>query len=256
MRMSRIGIVFIVLMLSLSLPVMHVSAEGDTEITVVVVGDGNVTGYINGTANNGSVYYYIDGIEVSGEFADVWDAIISAKEKASDAHDLASSAYCLANTAWVIAKDNEGRIAAIETNLSNLEVMIWMLRDEVIAFEEDYIVFKNGTRANFTMVNSRIDTANDRIDDLYLLLNEKEEQLYQYAHIQTVMIAGLVVVSACLVWQHINKERIIGKIKPLKEYGRSLLSKYKQPKTTKKLKPLKKYGKPLIARAKELFGRS
>lgn len=249
MRMNRIGIIFIVLMLALSLPVMHVSAEGDMEITVVVVGDGNVTGYINGTANNGSVYYYIDGIEVSGEFDDIWDAI-------QDAEGAARQAHLLGSTAWVLAKDNEGRIVAIETNLSNLEEMIWMLRDEVIAFEEDYIVFKNGTRANFTMVNSRIDTANDRIDDLYLLLNEKEEQLYQYAHMQTVMIAGLVIVSACLVWQHINKERIIGKIKPLKEYGRSLLSKYKQPKTTKKLKPLKKYGKPLIARAKEIFGRS
>ena len=150
-------ILLLAIFLMASCTSISVSASGtDTSITVQVISDGNVTGYINGTAVNGSVSYYIDGIEVASEFSKVRGALHHAQ-------DTADSASWMAHVAWTLTQVNNESIALIRTDVGNNTGKIYWLRDELFGLEYDYIAFKEDTTTNITEIKLVLDDHEQRL---------------------------------------------------------------------------------------------
>jgi len=169
--------------LMFSTPVM---AEGDAELDVYVEADGNVNASFDATAG-GAVNYWIDGIEVKGEFISIWDAmgefdtvwdlidhlneqLGQTDSTANDAYDLASGAFSYADQAFSYALANDQRIRENATILT-------VLFNEVLLFEEDYSNFKNETHLNFTSVKDTLDDHELRISNLESKVDTLEGQI-------------------------------------------------------------------------------
>lgn len=146
--------------------------NGDTTITIYVVTDGNITASFNAKAN-GSVNYWLDGIEVLGEFTSLWEAIVGTgngiKELDEGMHGnylLVSQAYTdinklkdgvhsnffLASGAHTLALQNEGELEEHNQTLlihydaiNDTYTKLYVLRDEVVSFEAHYLNFENET---------------------------------------------------------------------------------------------------------------
>jgi len=175
--MKRNRTTIAILMLFFSTMLVTPAYAEDTTITVVIASDGNIIGYINGTAINGSVFYYIDGIEVIGEFADLWTKI-------SDVEDSAHSAYNFANSAYFLAWNTNNTLMLVKADVENNIAKIYLLRDELIAFEDDYLVFKNAANKNITglqiedvilkneinLLNSKLQGTRDTISKIIFIL--------------------------------------------------------------------------------------
>lgn len=149
-------IVLLIAILSILLASTSATADtettNDTKVEVHVITDENLTAYINGEAG-GDVNYYIDGIEVSEEFMALWAKINKLNKKIKDVGGTANMAWGYADNAYSYSNDNNQKI--------------FLIRDELIAFENDYFVFKNNT--------------NNTIGDHAQGLNNHANLLYQHA---------------------------------------------------------------------------
>lgn len=180
-----IGIIGTIALLGLifSTPVM---AEGDAELDVYVEADGNVNASFDATAG-GDVNYWIDGIEVKGEFISIWEAmgefdtvwdfinhlneqLGQTDAKADEAYELADNAFGYAASAYSYAQNNDQRIKENATILT-------VLFNEVVLFEEDYSDFKNETHLNFTSVKDTLDDHEVRISNLESKVGTLEGQV-------------------------------------------------------------------------------
>jgi len=179
---------FVVLVLALP----QIKAEDtteDTTVDIIVIGEGNVTGYINCTSVNGSVSYYIDGIEVKGEFDKVWSSISRVRKTAQRAHSLAGSAYRYADN----NHDDIVELLIISENNTN---KIYILRDELVSFENEYIVFKNNTNTTFTQITYRIKNLREDVTSL----QEADKELEKNIHMLWISIMGLLVCFGLMIW--------------------------------------------------------
>jgi len=165
-KISLILLGFIILMFI----VPHIKAE-DTTVDIIVIGEGNVTGYINCTSINGSVSYYIDGREVRGEFDKVWNSISKVRKTAQRARSLAGSAYRYAD-------NNHDDIIELSMISENNTDKIYILHDELVAFENDYIVFKNNTNTTFTQIIYKINSLEGDVANLQEKYNTLEQRFY------------------------------------------------------------------------------
>jgi len=165
----------------------------DDTITVEIYSDANITGWINATAN-GSVVFYIQGIDILNEIDSLWSAVKSAKSKASSAYSKASKAY-------VIAKSNSGKISLMEADIQNNTAKIYILRDELISFENDYIKFKNCTLNNITLLQLELNDQKEAISDLREDL-KNYKQLMNYALLTIIiLICVLYIIIVYIVWR-------------------------------------------------------
>jgi len=221
MKLNRITIIGILLLLSLSFMVASVNAEATT-IDIIVIGEDDVTGYINGTAVNGSVYYYIDGIEVKGEFGDVWSSISSARRLAKDAYSFAGMAYAYAGNAYQLAKNTNDTVVELTFIVENNTHFIYLLRDELVAFENDYLVFKKDTNKSFNTVEYKINQNSGLIKVIENDVNGlevKDKQLEQNMHLLLIPIFGVLACFGMVIWVfHKQKIYIDNHDKKLEKY--------------------------------------
>jgi len=154
-------------------------AVADDTITVEIYSDADITGWVNATAN-GSIVFYIQGIDILNEIDSLWSAVKSAKSKASSAYSKASKAY-------ILAKSNSGKISLMEADIQNNTAKIYILRDELVSFENDYIKFKNCTLNNITLLQLELNDQKEAISNLHENFNNYK-QLMNYALLIIVIL--------------------------------------------------------------------
>ena len=145
------------ILITFSFLLSQIAVAEDT-LTVQIYSDKDITGWINATAN-GSVVFYIQGIDILNEINSLWPAIKNAKSKANSAYSKASKAY-------IIAKSNSGKISLMEANIQNNTAKIYILKDELISFENNYIEFKNQTLSNISLLQLQLNNQNRTISEL------------------------------------------------------------------------------------------
>ena len=160
-------------------------AVADDTITVEIYSNGDITGWINATAN-GSAVFYIQGIDILGEIDSLWSAVKSAKSKASSAYSKASKAY-------ILAKSNSGKISLMEADIQNNTAKIYILRDELVSFENDYIKFKNCTLNNITLLQLELSNQSKAITTLHKDLTRFKELVSHILLIFTIAICMIYV---------------------------------------------------------------
>jgi len=180
---------FAVLILALPQIKAEDTTVEDTTIDIIVISEGNVTGYINCTAINGSVSYYIDGIEVKGEFDKVWSSISGVRKTAQRARSLAGSAYRYAD-------NNHNDIVELSIISENNTNKIYILRDELVSFENEYIVFKNNTNTTFTQITYKIKNLREDVTSL----QEADKELEKNIRMLWISIMGLLVCFGLMIW--------------------------------------------------------
>lgn len=192
-----------ILFISMLLLISCISAKGETTVDIVIIGEEDVTGYINGTATNGSVYYYIDGIEVKGEFGDVWNSISSAHSLARDAHSFAGQAYSYAGSAYQLAKNTNDTVVELIFIVENNTYKIFMLHDELVAFEDDYIIFKKDINKSFNTVEYKISQNSGLIrviENDIEHLETRDKELEQNMYLLLIPIFGFLVCFGMVIW--------------------------------------------------------
>jgi len=160
---------------------MTAQADGSEETTVdvYVVTDGDLTAYLDGEAG-GNIYYYIDGIEVKGEFSNIYDLLSILKSDISENSKIASQAVGMAEAALLHADDNQMGIESNDDELENHTFTLalhydaindtynklYILRDEVVAFESRYFDFENETNSTLNAQENQIGLLQAKLDDL------------------------------------------------------------------------------------------
>ena len=177
-------IIVILLCLTSAVFTANISAKesltDETKVEVYVVTKENLTAFIDGSAENGDVTYYIDGIEVKSEFSSIWDFIQSLNSKVNSNYGLASQAYTIADNAYARTTENRENIGNMGNTLdqhaytlgihydaiNDTYGKLYLLKDEVVAFEDHYFEFENNTNNTLNFQENRIDTLRAQLDDL------------------------------------------------------------------------------------------
>jgi len=148
------------------------AADDNTTISVYVETTGDVNASFNATAG-GNVTYWIDGIEIKGEFESIWEAIAYYEKKISDAQ-------ATADYACFVAQSNSNRLDEAEEELKkhNYTLLIHyslindtitnllILRDEIIGFEQDYFNYVNKTDTTLKTYGENIEVHEKEITAL------------------------------------------------------------------------------------------
>ena len=183
-----IGIISLLCMILLAMSVKGVHAEtADAEMQVDVHATGNVNASFDADAG-GDVNYWIDGIEVKGEFVNLWDAlstldsdiytvINSLNTKINENNGLAADAFNYADQAFSYASDNDVKINNNNKSINDLLLKTLIILDELVRFEENYTVFKEETHLNFTDVKDTLNDHETRITDLELRVSDLESDV-------------------------------------------------------------------------------
>ena len=147
------------------------ATSGDSTVTVYVVTDENLTAYFDGVAG-GDINYWIDGMEVKGEFEslrnaldefrDVWIALNNLKNDLEETNDTANDAYSYANYTYNCTQNNAKKLEEHNQTLILYYNIINNTINELVAFEEAYFDFKNETHLNFTCVKDILDDHEQR----------------------------------------------------------------------------------------------
>ncbi len=170
-------IAILIICVSLSITANASQSQTDTEVEVYVMTDGNLTAYFNGTSNGGEVNYWIDGIEVITEFQNIYNKIQKVKSDLNNIDAKASAAMAYTMT-------NSNQINIHNKSIEDLKIKVYMLRDELVAFENHYFAFEEETQKNFSKINETIESIKDDIQDI---LDELEDiQLTLDAHAQQI----------------------------------------------------------------------
>ena len=167
------------------------TALADDTITVEIYSDADITGWVNATAN-GSIVFYIQGIDILNEIDSLWSAVKSARSKAS-------SAYSKANKAYILAKSNSGKISLMEADIQNNTAKIYILRDELVSFENDYIKFKNCTLNNITLLQLELNDQKEAISNLHENFNNYKQFMNYALLIIVILICILYVLLVYII---------------------------------------------------------
>lgn len=192
------------IILTLSLFLFSQIAVADDTLTVEIYSDSDITAWINATAN-GSAIFYIQGTDILSEIDALWDAVKSAKSKADSAYGKASSAYSKASKAYAIAKDNKNRISLIEADVENNTAKIYILRDELVSFEDEYIKFKNRTIANITTLRT---ICLGNVENISLLKSNYDSLRMILTYSVIILAVGILSLSVieAIVWKKLKKK--------------------------------------------------
>lgn len=166
-----IGIITATVLVSLVSTVSVQATNEDSTMEVYVVTDGDLTAYFDGVAG-GDINYWIDGIEVKGEFEtlrnalgefiDVWIALNNLKSDLEETNDTANDAYSYADQIYNYTQDNAKKLEEHNQTLILYYHIINSTINELVAFEKAYFDFKNETHLNFTSVKDTLDDHEQR----------------------------------------------------------------------------------------------
>ena len=170
-RIAMILATFILLLLIFIIPVQ--GSNNGTNIKVFVETDGNITASFNATAD-GIISYFIDGIEVKGEFGSLWNAIAGAGIDIDKLEEAMHSNYLLASQAFNLAYQNDEVLEEHGNTLmfhydaiNDTYTKLYILRDEVVSFEEHYLNFENKTNNTLGIYGNNIAFHQDEINTLH-----------------------------------------------------------------------------------------
>ncbi|RLF52573.1 MAG: hypothetical protein DRN24_03020 [Thermoplasmata archaeon] len=179
--MKKNIVLLIALLISSLLFIVPVQATNDddngTTITVYVVSDGNVsstfnvttegdlTAFFNGEAN-GSINYWIDGMNVKSEFNNVYNLIKDLKNGLFNTHSIASYAYNKALKNYEELQEHDKTLMIYYDAINDTYTKLYLLKDEVVAFEGDYLGFKNLTNNTLNIFGSNLQSQGEDINVL------------------------------------------------------------------------------------------
>jgi len=140
-----IGIITATVLVSLMSTVSVQATSGDSTTKVYVVTNENLTAYFDGVAG-GDINYWIDGIEVKGEFEtlrnalgefiDVWIALNNLKSDLEETNDTANDAYSYADQIYNYTQDNAKKLEEHNQTLILYYHIINSTINELVAFEK------------------------------------------------------------------------------------------------------------------------
>jgi len=144
-------------------------AEGTTYTDIVIVSDQDIIANITANANDTAIIY-IDGIPIESMIEDLQKQIDSV-------NSLAVSTWQLSNDAWLLALRNNQSLMVLRDNVNNNTMKLYILRGELISFENEYLNFKNESLILFETLNSNVDTNTANILKLQNDLDEAKGKI-------------------------------------------------------------------------------
>ena len=174
----------------LTLTINTTLADNNTSyIDIALVADGDIIANLTGIVNNGTMTVYVNGIEIQGELSKLWTNIEKVSKTAKNAYSKASKNYKYIISLQKDVQDNTERI--------------YIIRNEIVAFEEDYFKvkedyygFKNTTEDELNLLKTYIERLAGRIEGEHQYINkwvdigEKIVLIFGLAYI--VLVIGLV----------------------------------------------------------------
>ena len=162
--MYRIKIFLLALCLTFS-TTMFVQAD-PSFVDIALVTDDNIVANITGIVNdNGTITVYVDGIEIKGEISKLWSSIEKVDRSAKNAN-------------WK-ANNNRKYILLLQKDIENNTQRIYLIKKEIIAFEEDYFKvkedyygFKNTTEDKLNLLKTYIEHLAGRIEGEHQYINK------------------------------------------------------------------------------------
>ena len=144
-------------------------AEGATYTDIVIVSDQDIIANITANANDTAIIY-IDGIPIESMIKDLQKQIDSV-------NSLAVSTWQLSNDAWLLALRNNQSLMVLRDNVNNNTMKLYILRGELISFENEYLDFKNESLIFFEKLNGNVDTNTANILKLQNDLDEAKGKI-------------------------------------------------------------------------------
>jgi len=231
-------VVFALTFLSFTITTKAV-ADDETRVEVYAITDENLTAYFNGTSTDGSVNYYIEGIEVLTEFQHINNLILSLQsleqqntnalsadmqiiyddliDELSNLRDVlideinTVSGNVLSNLALI--QQNNKSIENVKDDLLVLNNHLYMLEDELVSFEEVYL-------ENISRINTMLDQINEKLSLHESLIQKNQQNISKLqqkyddltSNLANVGGVGLFFIVGLIIFYIINKTHIPTKI--------------------------------------------
>ncbi len=145
-------------------------AQAETTYTdIVIVSDQDIIANITANANDTAVVY-VDGIPIESKIEDLQKQIDSI-------NSLAVSTWHLSNDAWLLALRNNQTLMVLRDEVDNNTMKLYILRGELIGFENEYLNFKNESLILFKTLNDSVNANTVNISKLQHELNEAKERI-------------------------------------------------------------------------------
>jgi len=145
-------------------------AQAETTYTdIVIVSDQDIIANITANANDTAIVY-VDGIPIESKIEDLQKQIDSI-------NSLAVSTWHLSNDAWLLALRNNQTLMVLRDEVDNNTMKLYILRGELIGFENEYLNFKNESLILFKTLNDSVNANTVNISKLQHELNEAKERI-------------------------------------------------------------------------------
>ncbi|NIA04313.1 MAG: hypothetical protein GWP09_03095 [Nitrospiraceae bacterium] len=164
---SKVILLTLTLLLGSMIPVS--AGASDTYTTIIITSDENVTANVSVNSINGSAVIYVDGVPLQTTISNIYHSIHNVNGRAI-------SAYRLANNAWIISTNNSKNILLLKEDIGNNTIHLYLLRNELIIFENNYIQFKNRTEYDIGFLNSAVSNNSVKILKLNSMIEENNRQ--------------------------------------------------------------------------------
>jgi len=174
-------------------------AEGTTYTDIVIVSDQDIIANVTANANDTAIIY-IGGIPIESKIKDLQKQINSV-------NSLAVSTWQLSNDAWLLALRNNQSLMVLRDNVDNNTMKLYILRGELISFENEYLNFKNESLTLFETLNGNVDTNTANILKLQNDLDEAKGKINILSGMfaaSTSTFAVLLVLSFVFIPRRIN----------------------------------------------------
>lgn len=158
-----------------------------TTSSITIISDQDITANITAIAN-GTAIVYVDGVPIKTEINEIWKQLKSVNGKAC-------SAWRIGNDAWLLAYNNNKSIMLLRSKVDNNTMKIYLLRDELIGFENEYLKFKNSSMTFFENLNGSVKANTDNISELRNELN-RTKQIF----IDKILFLTSVLVVLTIAW--------------------------------------------------------
>ena len=166
---DRLRVVFVIIPLLVFGFTALAQAEETTYTDIVIVSNQNIIANITANANDTAIIY-IDGIPVESKIKNLQKQIDSV-------NSLAVSTWQLSNDAWLLALRNNQSLMVLRDNVNNNTMKLYILRGELISFENEYLDFKNESLMLFEKLNGNVDTNTANILKLQNDLDEAKGKI-------------------------------------------------------------------------------
>ena len=174
------------------------SAE-TTYTDITIVSDQNVTANVTAVAN-GTAVVYVDGVPIKTEISKIWKQLKSINGKAY-------SAWRIGNDAWLLALNNNESIMFLYDKVDNNTMKIYLLHDELLGFENEYLSFKNSSKTSFENLNSSVNANADRFAETVSMLSMRLDFVSKI--VVVLLVTWFVTIVGVVVSDIVKKHKAI-----------------------------------------------